>query len=335
VLHQQDPAFPIDLLTIEELVETITERISATHSLPTATVQREVKPPETSTETPKLIEVRKLVHYYMRGTPLEVQALHAIDIAIHQGEIVGIIGHTGSGKSTVIQHFNGLLRPHGGRVQVFDQDLGERNADVSSIRRRVGLVFQFPETQLFERYVGDDIAFGPRNLKLDRAAIRERVRRAMRAVGLDFDEFKDRMTFGLSGGQLRRVALAGVLALEPEILVLDEPTAGLDPQGRRQLLDHLRALHAGGMTLVIVSHNMEELAAICDRLYVLADGRTVTQGTPQEIFAQPAALRALQLDVPDVTAVIESLVNRNLLPANTVVYTVEQAGNCLQAYLPH
>lgn len=319
-LHAQDSTFPGDLLTIAELVEEMAARAT-----PVATPTRPVLTSKEVTPIQPVIEITDLVHYYMRDTPMEVQALYGLDLTIHQGEIVGILGHTGSGKSTVIQHFNGLLRPHGGKVRVFDEELGERGADLPALRQRVGLVFQFPETQLFERYVGDDIAFGPRNLKLSREAVRERVRQAMEAVGLEFEAFKDRMTFGLSGGQLRRVALAGVLALQPDLLVLDEPTAGLDPQGRRQLLDHLRALHVAGMTLVIVSHNMEELAAICNRLYVLESGRTVMAGTPAEIFAQGDALEALHLGVPDVTAVIAELVKRNLLPTNTVAYTVEQA----------
>ena len=156
---------------------------------------------------------------------------------------MGIIGHTGSGKSTAIQHFNALLRPHTGSVTVLGHRLSDSEVDVRAIRRQVGLVFQFPEAQLFERYVGDDIAYGPRNLKLSREEVRARVRRAMESVGLGFEEFKDRLTFALSGGQRRRVALAGVLALEPKVLVLDEPTAGLDPQGRHQLLDHILGLH--------------------------------------------------------------------------------------------
>lgn len=327
-LHDQDATFPSDLLTIDELVEAVAARMT----VPSSTAMPPPQPAHTREQderTQPLIEVIDLIHYYMRDTPMEVQALYELDLTIHQGDIVGILGHTGSGKSTVIQHFNGLLRPHGGLVRVFDEELRERGADLSALRQRVGLVFQFPETQLFERYVGDDIAFGPRNLNLSREAVRERVRQAMEAVGLDFEAFKDRMTFGLSGGQLRRVALAGVLALQPELLVLDEPTAGLDPQGRRQLLDHLRTLHAAGMTLVIVSHNMEELAAICNRLYVLERGRTVMAGTPAEIFAQGDALEALHLGVPDVTVVINKLVRRGVLPVDAVAYTVKQVTDLL------
>jgi energy-coupling factor transport system ATP-binding protein len=265
----------------------------------------------------------------MRGTPLEVRALHDANLTLYPGEIVGILGHTGSGKSTVVQHLNGLLRAHGGRVVVFGQDLANPNVDVRAVRRQVGLVFQFPEAQLFERYVGDDIAFGPRNLGLDRAEIRARVRRAMRTVGLDFDEFKDRHTFSLSGGERRRVALAGVLALEPRILVLDEPTAGLDPAARRQLLEHILALHRDGVSLIMISHNMEELAAICHRLVVIAEGRTVMEGPPSAIFSDSARLRELGLDVPAPTRVIEAIAAAGLLSTAPTIYTVEEAATLL------
>jgi len=204
---------------------------------------------------------------------------------------------------------------------------------VRAIRQQVGLLFQFPEAQLFERYVGDDIAYGPRNLKLSREAVRERVRHAMAAVGLDFVEFKDRMTFGLSGGQMRRVALAGVLALEPNVLVLDEPTAGLDPESRRQLMAHILALHQQGTTLVIISHNMDELAAICDRLYVIADGRTALEGSPAQIFAQVDTLQSLGISAPTVTLLMAELAKAQAIPATPTVYTLEQAKRAFLALL--
>jgi energy-coupling factor transport system ATP-binding protein len=211
--------------------------------------------------------------------------------------------------------------------------MGDKRVDARLIRRRVGLVFQFPEAQLFERYVGDDVAYGPRNLKLSKEDVRARVRRAMESVGLGFEEFKDRFTFSLSGGQMRRAALAGVLALEPEVLVLDEPTAGLDPQGRRQLLSHISALHNQGITLIIVSHNMEELAELCDRLYVIAGGRTVMEGAPSVIFGQVSALRALGLDAPAVTTVMDELARKGVIGAADTVYTVEQAAAVLGEFL--
>ncbi|MDW8327860.1 MAG: energy-coupling factor transporter ATPase [Anaerolineales bacterium] len=267
-----------------------------------------------------VIHAESLTHFYMRGTPLEVKAIDGVNLEVRRGEVLGIIGHTGSGKSTVVQHFNALLRPHGGRVIVFGQDLSDSKLDVLAIRKRVGLVFQSPEAQLFEQYVGDDVAYGPRNLKLSKEEVRERVRRALNSVGLPFEEFKDRITFGLSGGQMRRVALAGVLALEPDVLVLDEPTAGLDPRGREQLWELiLRLREERNITLVVISHNMAELARVCDRLVVMADGRTVMAGTPREIFADAARLRELGLGVPDITEAFAEL-----WPEAEPVLTVEE-----------
>jgi len=335
-LHQRFPDFPANLLSIEELVDALLQRLPTRE--PSEKKASEKAPPITTPAQPPstaqpLISLDHLAHEYMRGTPLKVKALHDVTLEIRPGEIVGLIGHTGSGKSTAIQHMNALLRPHGGKVLILGHDLADKRVDVRELRRRVGLVFQFPEAQLFERYVGDDIAYGPRNLKLSREAIRERVRRAMVAVGLGFEEFKDRMTFALSGGQMRRVALAGVLALEPEVLVLDEPTAGLDPEGRTQLMAHILALHQAGTTLVIISHNMDELAAVCDRLYVLADGETVLEGRPETIFAQAAYLQSLGLDVPLPTALFAALADHGLADDGATVYRVEQAIDRLTALL--
>ncbi len=328
-LHAQIPGFPPDLLTSEEFVQAFQQQALTTRLAPLITYPA---PPATHAAIP-LIELDHVVHDYMRDTPLEVRALHDLNLTIHQGEIVGVIGHTGSGKSTAIQHMNALLRPHGGRVTILGQDVSQQQVDVRAIRQQVGLLFQFPEAQLFERYVGDDIAYGPRNLKLSREAVRERVRHAMAAVGLDFVEFKDRMTFGLSGGQMRRVALAGVLALEPNVLVLDEPTAGLDPESRRQLMAHILALHQQGTTLVIISHNMDELAAICDRLYVIADGRTALEGSPAQIFAQVDTLQSLGISAPTVTLLMAELAKAQAIPATPTVYTLEQAKRAFLALL--
>jgi len=330
-LHERFPHFPSNLLTVNELVSAI-ESSASQQEPPTS--RHTAGSTLTTSPTPNskpLISMQNLIHDYMRGTPLKVRALHDINLEIRQGEIVGLIGHTGSGKSTAIQHMNALLRPHGGKVTILGHDPSDSTVDVRELRRRVGLVFQFPEAQLFERYVGDDIAYGPRNLKLNREEIRERVRRAMTAVGLGFDEFKDRMTFSLSGGQMRRVALAGVLALEPEILVLDEPTAGLDPEGRRQLMAHILARHKQGTTLVMISHDMDELAAICDRIYVLADGQTALEGPPRAIFAQEEYLQSLGLDIPVATQIFAKLARQGI--RNTVddstdrrsIYTNAQA----------
>jgi len=336
-LHETWPDFPQTLLTVDELIEALRSRYPGGKAKGAAQHGGRQHSPVAPSAQPgvaqSLISIQHLVHYYMRGTPLVVKALHDINLEIRQGEIVGIIGHTGSGKSTAVQHFNGLLRPHEGAVTVVGIDMADPNVDLKSIRRQVGLVFQFPEAQLFEQFVGDDIAYGPRNLKLNREEVRARVRKAMAAVGLEFEAFKDRLTFSLSGGQMRRVALAGVLALEPDVLVLDEPTAGLDPQGRRQLLDHLLALHKQGVTLVMISHNMEELAAICDRLVVIADGRTVLEGPPGEIFAQSAYLRELGLDVPAVTAVFDGLIASGVIEPVPTVYTQNQAIATLRTML--
>jgi energy-coupling factor transport system ATP-binding protein len=279
-------------LTPDELVAALRSR-----PVPGRVTQQAVSPDP----APALIEVHNLQHFYMRGTPLEVQALHDVTLDVRQGEILGIIGQTGSGKSTIVQHFNALMTPHGGRVVALGMDLGDPGLDVRALRKRIGLVFQSPEAQLFEQYVGDDVAYGPRNLKLSRDEVRARVRKAMDAVGLPFEAFKDRITFALSGGQMRRVALAGVLALEPEVLVLDEPTAGLDPAGRDAVWDLVRDLRARGLTVVVISHNMDELAAAADRLVVIADGRVAMTGTAREIFAQSEALEPLRMLPPAIT----------------------------------
>jgi len=335
-LHKRVKRFPKTILTTAEFVAAV--RQQAAHPFNS---ERQISSTEegTDTQTPitdqlgakqpdaePIIQAKDLTHYYMRGTPLQVQAVTEINLELYAGEILGIIGHTGSGKSTVIQHLNALLRPHEGQVIIFGQDTRLNNVDVKAIRAKVGLVFQQPEAQLFEHYVGDDIAYGPRNLKLSRADVRARVKRAMESVGLGFEAFKDRMTFSLSGGQMRRVALAGVLALEPSVLVLDEPTSGLDPQGRQQLLEHILKLRQEqDMTLVLVSHNMEELARVCDRICVINEGRVVLTGVPSEVFGQSHRLRKLGLDVPAMTSLIDQLRQAGLINGTDTVLTVEQA----------
>lgn len=335
-LHERFPDFPPDLLTLDEVVEAALRHANgqAKPDVVSADLAAlDPHPPQTAPDAAPLIQVEHLVHDYMRDTPLQVRALHDVSLAIYPGEIVGILGHTGSGKSTAVQHFNALLQAHGGKVMVMRQDVADPKTDVRALRRQVGLVFQFPEAQLFERFVGDDVAFGPRNLGLNAEEVRARVRHAMQAVGLDFVEFKDRMTFSLSGGQMRRVALAGVLALEPRVLALDEPTAGLDPQGRRQLLDHILGLQAEGITLVMISHNMEELAALCDRLYVIAGGKTVLAGTPGQVFAHSALLRDLGLDVPAASLLAERLAQAGVIAPGAQVYTIDQAERLLVTWL--
>jgi len=245
------------------------------------------------------IEVKKLTHVYMPGTPFEAKALNAVSLSIQDGEFVGIIGHTGSGKSTLISHLNGLERSEPGVVFVNGMDLGEKGTDLIAIRRAVGLVFQYPEYQLFEETVAKDVAFGPTNLGLDAGEINKRVEIALRQVGLDPDKVSEKSPFELSGGQKRRIAIAGVLAMQPAILILDEPAAGLDPTGRREMFDLIRGIHDSGTTVVMVSHSMDDVGRLCDRLFVLNRGEIAYTGTPAEVFVHESKLHAIGLDVPE------------------------------------
>jgi energy-coupling factor transport system ATP-binding protein len=258
-----------------------------------------------------VLEVEDLHHTYLPGSPFEAVSLQGVNMKVEEGEIVAIIGPTGSGKSTLVQHFNGLIRPQKGRVLVLGQDLSHDTVDVKGLRRQVGLVFQSPEQQLFEQYVGDDVAFGPRNFGLDAPEVRRRVKKAMETVGLGFEEFKDRMTFSLSGGEMRKVALAGVLALEPRILIFDEPTCGLDPATAAEFLAKIRELRdEQEVTIILVSHDMESVALLADRIYVIVQGRTVLQGTPRQIFSQSQLLHGYGLEPPQVTQVMHALRRR-------------------------
>ncbi len=330
-LKRQYPNIPADVLTPAELVFALTGKLPPPihERIPFAEVDTSHLPDSYTPLTPPpghlAVEIRSLVHYYMRGTPLEVEALKGLDFDTGLGERVAILGHTGSGKSTLIQHLNALLRPHKGRVRVLDYDLTRPDVDVRLLRRRVGLVFQFPEAQLFEKYVGDDVAFGPRQLGLNHEEVRKRVRDAMNAVGLDFDTYKDRYIFSLSGGEKRRAALAGILALRPEVLVLDEPTAGLDPQGRRQILSLIRQLHKDWkLTLILVSHNMDEVAELADRGFIIADGRTITSGTPRALFNRPQILYDLSLGIPQVTQIMHALADTGV-PVRRDCLTLDEA----------
>jgi len=273
-----------------------------------------------------IIRVNDLHHTYLRNTPLEAVALHGVSMEIYPGEAVGIIGRTGSGKSTVVQHLNGLIRPREpGKVIVDGQDLSDPSLDLRKLRQKVGLVFQYPEDQLFERLVGDDIAFGPRQMGLSLEELRPRVKWAMEMVGLGFEEFKDRYTFSLSGGEMRKAAIAGVLALQPKVLILDESTSGLDPRSRKELLGRIRDLHEQErMTIIFVSPNMEDMAELVSRIYVLADGKTVMTGSTREIFARREELRRYGLGVPQVTEVMHELRSRGQ-PVDVGVLNVEQA----------
>jgi len=271
-----------------------------------------------------LIEVTELTHVYLRGSPLEVTALRGVDLHVAEGEFLGLIGPTGSGKSTLAQHLNGLLRPTSGRVVVEGEDISAKRKPLRSLRQKVGLVFQYPEHQLFEETVYDDVAFGPRNLGLDEAEVKRRVHWATSLVGLP-EEMLSRSPFELSGGQMRRVAIAGVLAMRPRVLVLDEPAAGLDPRGRRDILGHIRKMHQKeGITVILVSHNMEDVAELAQRIVVLHRGEVFLQGPTRKVFGQAERLRGIGLDIPPVTALMHQLRHRGL-PVRADVLTVEEA----------
>jgi len=281
---------------------------------------------------PPLIEVRDLGHTYMAGTPLAQRALQNVILDVGAGAAQGLLGATGSGKSTLMQHLNGLLRPQEGTVRVGEYALDDPQTDVRAVRRMVGLVFQLPEAQIFEQYVGDEIAYGPRLQGLLGDSLRQRVRWAMELVGLGFNAFKDRFTFALSGGEKRKVALASILALRPAVLLLDEPTAGLDPASHRELLAHLHKLKETGITLVLSSHQMEDVAALTGHVTALDAGRSVLDGRVGDVFAQGERLRALGLSTPVVTQVVAGLRARGwTLPPGLVSSTAltEALSRCL------
>ena len=257
------------------------------------------------------IEVKNLTHVYMPDSPFEERALNDVCMNIADGEFIGIIGHTGSGKSTLVSHLNALEKSEPGTVFVNGMDLGAKDTKLTDVRRTVGLVFQYPEYQLFEETVAKDIAFGPRNLKLDEAEIQRRVERAMMLVGLA-PGIGEVTPFNLSGGQKRRVAIAGVLAMQPSILILDEPAAGLDPKGRRDMLDLIERIHKSGVTVIMVSHSMDDVGRYCDRLYVLNHGTIAFEGTPAEVFMHGEELRKIGLDVPECAKLAAALREKGL-----------------------
>ncbi len=278
-----------------------------------------------------ILQVRDLSHIYSAGTPFEHTAMEHISFSLHRGEFVGVIGHTGSGKSTLIQHLNGLLQPTAGEVLFDGRDIWSDKGFTRQIRFKVGLVFQYPEYQLFEETVYKDIAFGPKNMGLEEKEIDRRVREAARFVGID-DKSLEKSPFDLSGGQKRRVAIAGVIAMEPDVLILDEPTAGLDPEGRDGILENIRSYQqAKNATIMMVSHSMEEVARLTDRLLVMNHGQVAMDGTPKEVFQQSQALLDMGLDIPVVTRVFLRL--HELGPSvDTSVYSVEQAVAALKIW---
>ena len=275
-----------------------------------------------------IIELRQLTHIYSQGTPFEHVALQNVDLTVAPGEYLAVIGRTGSGKSTLMQHLNGLLRPTSGQVLFEGEDIWGSKERTRQVRFQVGLVFQYPEYQLFEETVYRDIAFGPTNMGLDQAEVDRRVRQAARFVGLS-DHTLEKSPFDLSGGQKRRVAIAGVIAMEPKVLILDEPTAGLDPAGAAQILGNIRAYHREKKAaIILVSHSMNEVAREAQRLVVFRDGTIPYSGTPQEVFSHGAELERMGLGVPEMTRVFARLRDMGYqVPAS--VYTVEQARDAI------
>lgn len=276
------------------------------------------------------IETIGLTHYYSKGTVQQVAAINDVNLTIEKGELVGVIGHTGSGKSTLISHFNGLLKPDAGKVLVDGTDIWKDKETLRNTRFKVGLCFQYPEYQLFEETVFKDIAFGPKNMKLREAEVKERVLRAAEFVGVK-PEHLDKSPFDLSGGEKRRVAIAGVMSMEPEVLIFDEPAAGLDPQGRRELIKLIKDYREQtGSAVVVVSHSMEDIASLADKVIVMNNSRIEMQGTVDEVYSRGEELRRIGLNIPEITEIFLRLRARGFdVPAN--VYTVEQGAAILKA----
>lgn len=270
------------------------------------------------------IKIKNLNYIYAEGTPFEKTALKDINLEIQDGEFVGIIGHTGSGKSTLIQHLNGLIRATSGELEVNGIKIDKNSKNLENLRQQVGLVFQYPEHQLFELTVAKDIAFGPKNLGLNTEEIAKRVKEACELVGLG-EKYMEKSPFELSGGQKRRVAIAGVLAMQPKVLILDEPTAGLDPKGRDNILGKIKALHQQtGMTIILVSHSMEDVAEYVDRVIAMDSGQIILDGNPHEVFSQRDTLLSLGLNVPQITELVFALREKGFdIPENII--TIEEA----------
>ena len=278
------------------------------------------------------IETVGLTHYYSKGTVSQVAAINDVNLKIEKGELVGIIGHTGSGKSTLISHFNGLLKPDSGKVLVDGVDIWKDKETLRKSRFNVGLCFQYPEYQLFEETVYRDIAFGPKNMKLSEAEIKERVLRAASFVGVK-PEHMEKSPFDLSGGEKRRVAIAGVMSMEPEVLIFDEPAAGLDPKGRKDLINLIKEYRRKtGSTVIIVSHSMEDIAEMADRVIVMNNSCVAMNGTVDEVYSRGAELREMGLNVPEITEIFAKLRSKGLdVPAN--IYTVEQGAAILRSLI--
>ncbi len=270
------------------------------------------------------IKIEKLKHVYMPKSPFEKVALNNVNLEINEGEFVALIGHTGSGKSTLIQHMNGLLKPTSGKIIVDGEDITKSNIKLTDIRKKVGLVFQYPEYQLFEETIEKDIEYGPRNLGLDQEEITRRVKKSMKMVGLDYDEYRNKSPFDLSGGQKRRVAIAGVIAMEPKILILDEPTAGLDPKGRDDILEQIKVLHQEyNMTIILVSHSMEDVGKLAEKIIVMNRGEVALEGEPAKVFREVDKLEEMGLAVPQITYLMRALKEKGFNVSDEI-YTITQ-----------
>ncbi|MBQ3885774.1 MAG: energy-coupling factor transporter ATPase [Ruminococcus sp.] len=279
-----------------------------------------------------ILETQELTYTYSQGTPFEKTAVDHVSLKIEEGELIGVMGHTGSGKSTLIQHFNGLLRPTSGKILLEGKDIWENKEKIRDVRFKVGLVFQYPEYQLFEETVYKDIAFGPKNMGLDDAEIKRRVYATAHDIGLS-EELMERSPFELSGGQKRRVAIAGVMAMEPKVLILDEPTAGLDPAGRDKILGHIKAYHQRtGNTTLIVSHSMEDIASFADRILVMSKAKLFCFDETVKVFSRAEEIAQIGLDVPQITKVFMKLKKQGL-DFGKEVYTVGYAKDLLMKHL--
>ncbi len=282
------------------------------------------------------IKAENLKYVYDKKMPNPTVAVDDVSFCIEEGQVVGIIGHTGSGKSTLIQHFNGIVKPDEGKVFVDGQEITAPNTKMIDIRKKVGLVFQYPEYQLFEETVEKDVSFGPKNLKLSDEEIKDRVKEALELVGLDYDEIKDASPFDLSGGQKRRVAIAGVIAMKPRVLIMDEPTAGLDPKAHKDILQMVMDIHKKlGNTTILVSHNMEDIARMCDKILVMSEGKLIMDGTPKDIFARRKELENIGLDVPPIMQFIGDIndkgynIDKSILDVDKLADAIkEEVGKC-------
>lgn len=280
-----------------------------------------------------LIEIKNLTHIYSEGLPFEKKAIDDINLKIEENEFIGLIGHTGSGKSTFIQHLNGLLKPSSGEIILDGMKVDKSSSNLTELRKKIGLVFQYPEYQLFEETIERDIAFGPGNLDLSEEEVSRRVKSSMDSVGLDYETYKDKSPFELSGGLKRRVAIAGVLAMEPKVLILDEPTAGLDPRGRDEILSEIKSIHEKRkITVILVSHSMEDVAKIAERIIVMDKGKVFLDSNPREIFRNENKLLSVGLGIPQITSLMRALKKKGL-DINEDSITVEEAKESLIKYL--